>query len=125
MAISEYSRREAIDELEMDADRIVNISTAHAEIFHLERNAPTAGKSVPFEREIKELFPKARYTIPSYYRYSGSLTTPPCSEGLRWYVYPSVGTVSREQIDFYVNLIGEDARGPQPINARMVLRADD
>ena len=56
-----------------------------------------------------------------YYRYSGSLTTPPCTEGVRWYVLEATRSVSREQVSAFVDLIGEDARGPQPLNARLVL----
>jgi carbonic anhydrase len=57
----------------------------------------------------------------SYYRYTGSLTTPPCTEGVRWFVSKSIHTISVEQRDEFVELIGEDARGPQPLNSRLVL----
>ena len=57
----------------------------------------------------------------SYYRYNGSLTTPPCTEGVQWYVLKRPGHIAPEQAARFVALIGEDARGPQPINARIVL----
>ncbi len=57
----------------------------------------------------------------SYYRYNGSLTTPPCTEGVAWYVLKNPGHIAPEQAAQFVTLIGEDARGPQPINARIVL----
>ena len=57
----------------------------------------------------------------SYYRYSGSLTTPPCTEGVRWFVLKTIGHIAPEEVVKYVSLIGEDARGPQPLNARIVL----
>jgi len=57
----------------------------------------------------------------SYYRYNGSLTTPPCTEGVRWFVLKAVGHIALEQAENFVQLIGEDARGPQPLNARIVL----
>lgn len=57
----------------------------------------------------------------SYYRYNGSLTTPPCSEGVRWYVLKQSSPVSLDQQALYQQFIGNDARGPQPINARVVL----
>jgi carbonic anhydrase len=57
----------------------------------------------------------------SYYRYSGSLTTPPCTEGVRWFVLKTIGHIAPEQGVKCVSLIGEDARGPQPLNARIVL----
>jgi carbonic anhydrase len=57
-----------------------------------------------------------------YYRYSGSLTTPPCTEGVRWYVLKSNSTVSPEQASVFVDAIGENARAPQPLNSRLVLQ---
>ena len=57
----------------------------------------------------------------SYYRYNGSLTTPPCTEGVRWYVLKNPGHIAPEQAVNFVALIGEAARGPQPVNARIVL----
>ena len=57
----------------------------------------------------------------SYYRYSGSLTTPPCTEGVRWFVLKAIGDIALEQAEMFVSLIGEDARGPQPLNARVIL----
>ncbi len=57
----------------------------------------------------------------SYFRYTGSLTTPPCTEGVQWYVLKRPGHIAVEQAAKFVELIGEDARGPQPINARVVL----
>ena len=57
----------------------------------------------------------------SYYRYNGSLTTPPCTEGIQWYVLKKPGHIAAEQAATFVKLIGEDARGPQPLNARIVL----
>jgi len=86
-----------------------------------------------FEREIPEEIDKpVAYResvagIPiirvdkAYYRYNGSLTTPPCSEGVRWYVLKQSSPVSLDQQALYQQLIGDDARGPQPINARVVL----
>ena len=80
-----------------------------------------AGETVPYAHTLAEVLTMSTRDITSYYRYSGSLTTPPCSEGLRWYVIPMAATISKEQVDNYIALIGKDARGPQPINARIVL----
>jgi carbonic anhydrase len=57
----------------------------------------------------------------AYFRYSGSLTTPPCSEGVRWFILKKISHISQRQVDRFVEIIGEDARGPQPQRARIVL----
>ena len=80
-----------------------------------------AGETVPYAHALAQVLTMSTRDITSYYRYSGSLTTPPCSEGLRWYVIPMAATISQEQVDNYIALIGKDARGPQPLNARIVL----
>jgi len=79
-----------------------------------------AGKSEPFDIPVGDLavVPDGR----AHYRYSGSLTTPPCTEGVRWLILEETGSLSSEQVETFVNLIGEDARGPQPLNGRLVLR---
>jgi len=78
-----------------------------------------AGTSKPLDTPIAELEIMPAST--AHYRYSGSLTTPPCTEGVLWLVLEATGSVSREQVDKFVKLIGEDARGPQPLNGRRVV----
>ncbi|MGF1501480.1 MAG: carbonic anhydrase [Paracoccaceae bacterium] len=52
-------------------------------------------------------------------RYSGSLTTPPCSEGVSWFVFAEHAEVSRAQVAAFVELLGYNARPPQPLNDRL------
>ena len=57
-----------------------------------------------------------------YYTYNGSLTTPPCSEGVLWVVLKNPITASREQIDRFHDEMGADTNRPiQPRNARTIL----
>jgi len=81
--------------------------------------APEAGRSAPIDLDFRKL--KIYRDHLSYYRYSGSLTTPPCTEGVRWFVLKAVTTISPAQAARFVSFIGEDARGPQPINARVIV----
>lgn len=48
-----------------------------------------------------------------FYVYSGSLTTPPCTEGVTWMIYSSPLSVSAEQADAFERLIGPNARPSQ------------
>ncbi len=57
----------------------------------------------------------------SYYHFSGSLTTPPCSEDVQWYVLQTPVEVSAEQIKKFVSLVGHNARPTQPLNDREVI----
>lgn len=58
-----------------------------------------------------------------YYRYNGSLTTPPCTEGVRWIVMKEPMTVSKEQLHAFTSTLGfANNRPVQAVNARPVLR---
>ncbi|MBU0946840.1 MAG: carbonic anhydrase family protein [Proteobacteria bacterium] len=59
----------------------------------------------------------------SYYRFNGSLTTPPCSEGVKWMVFKNPVPVSKAQAEKFHTLMGGDNNRPvQPVNARPVLQ---
>ena len=57
-----------------------------------------------------------------YFLYNGSLTTPPCTEGVLWIVMKQPIIVSPDQIQHYRDLLGFDNNRPvQPHNSRIVL----
>ncbi len=57
----------------------------------------------------------------AYYHFSGSLTTPPCSEGVNWFVLESPLQVSQQQVDRFLEVIGANARPVQSLNGRVVM----
>jgi len=58
----------------------------------------------------------------SYYRFSGSLTTPPCTEGVRWFLLKKPVSISKEQVEKFLNTMNHPNNRPiQNINAREVL----
>lgn len=58
-----------------------------------------------------------------YYRYNGSLTTPPCSEGVSWFVMKNADTTSKEQVDKFVRAMKHANNRPvQPVNARVIIQ---
>lgn len=54
------------------------------------------------------------------YHYNGSLTTPPCSEGVKWTVFAEPISVSQEQIDLFASVFPDNHRPVQPWNDRDV-----
>jgi carbonic anhydrase len=72
---------------------------------------------VPFDPST--LLPTAR----GYYRYMGSLTTPPCSEGLTWTVFRTPIEASPEQIRQFAALFPHNARPVQSLNRRFPLES--
>jgi carbonic anhydrase len=53
-----------------------------------------------------------------FYTYSGSLTTPPCSEGVHWMVLTAPITMSVEQLAAFSDIFSLNARPVQPLNER-------
>lgn len=56
-----------------------------------------------------------------YYIYNGSLTTPPCSEGVRWLVLKTPSLVSNHEVEIFAARYPHNARPIQPRNGRQVL----
>lgn len=58
-----------------------------------------------------------------YYRFNGSLTTPPCSEGVHWLVMKNSATASKQQIEDFMQVLHEPNNRPlQAVNARTILQ---
>jgi len=58
----------------------------------------------------------------AYFRFSGSLTTPPCSEGVRWLVMKNPVTVSKEQVAAFEGILHHANNRPvQPLNGRVIV----
>lgn len=55
-----------------------------------------------------------------YYNFSGSLTTPPCSENVNWNVLSTRVEVSQVQVDAFTSLFPLSIRPVQPLNGRMI-----
>ncbi len=56
-----------------------------------------------------------------YYRFNGSLTTPPCSEGVKWMVMKTPLSISKAQVEKFSHAVhGHNNRPVQPVNARVV-----
>jgi carbonic anhydrase len=70
--------------------------------------------------DINQLLPKDK----SYYTFEGSLTTPPCTEGVKWVILKQQQSISAEQLALYHALHPENARPLQPLNDRQVFSSD-
>ena len=85
---------------------------------------------IPMEKDKEQLLNNVQINpsrlLPqnrSYYTFSGSLTTPPCSEDVTWYVLKHPVTVSAAEIERFSKLYPNDARPTQPLYDRVVFES--
>jgi carbonic anhydrase len=98
----------------------VTEGAAHPTIAQLWQDLPgDEGESNDLDGSISaaDLLPASK----DYRFYQGSLTTPPCSEGVRWLVMKESITMSADQIAALKKAIGFDNNRPvQPLNSRVI-----
>ncbi len=91
----------------------------NAQLASLAETLPKKGDTVklahPFD--VKDMLPD----YSAYYRFNGSLTTPPCTEGVRWIVLKDAKSLSSEQEKALSGMMGKNNRPVQAANARLVL----
>lgn len=80
---------------------------------HEKAAAPVAGVTI----NPADLVPSTL----NVYRFQGSLTTPPCSEGVNWHVAQSTVTASADQLRAMATIMGNNARPLQALNGRLVV----
>ncbi|HEX5393956.1 MAG TPA: carbonic anhydrase family protein [Rhodocyclaceae bacterium] len=66
--------------------------------------------------DLNRLLPADR----AYYTYMGSLTTPPCTEGVLWMVFKQPLVVTQDQVNIFSRLYRNNARPVQPNFGRLV-----
>jgi len=99
---------------------LLKAGSANATVQRIWEHIPTAeGK----EEEITGVEMNPAGLLPrdaAYYMYMGSLTAPPCTEGVTWFVLKTPVDVSSEEIDAFAKLYPHDVRPLQPLNGRIV-----
>jgi carbonic anhydrase len=81
-------------------------------------------KAAGAEMVVKDVSIDAAQLLPTslgYYAYEGSLTTPPCSEGVRWFVLKTPSNISIDDVRAFHIVHGSNVRPVQPLNGREVL----
>ncbi len=89
--------------------------TIHAIWTHLPKQKEKE-VSVPVTIDAAALLPGDK----GYYSFEGSLTTPPCSEGVRWLVLKTPVTLAAGEITAFAKIYPMNARPTQPLNGRAI-----
>ena len=75
----------------------------------------------PHNIDVKDFLPDANRR--KFYQYEGSLTSPPFTEDVNWYIMKEHTTVSQNNIDQILECAEQEQRPVQPLNRRYVLRS--
>ncbi|KAL2239841.1 alpha carbonic anhydrase 7 [Sesamum indicum] len=91
----------------------------------MKRNLKAVAEMRDVEKTIGIIDPKLiKLGSRKYYRYIGSLTTPPCTQNVIWTIVRKVRTVTREQVELIRDVVHDDseanARPIQPVHERLV-----
>jgi carbonic anhydrase len=78
--------------------------------------ATATAEDTKVELDWAAMLPAAKTTL----RYDGSLTTPPCSEGVKWNIFNHAITMSAAQINTFLEAYSGNNRPVQPTNGRVV-----
>jgi carbonic anhydrase len=70
-----------------------------------------------FEVDLNKLMPKDK----EYFHYMGSLTTPPCTENIRWIVFRNAISTSLENIQAFSDKYPKNSRPINRLNERTLL----
>lgn len=74
----------------------------------------TIGKRYNFTSDIPETF--------DHFAYTGSLTTPPCTEGVNWFIFTEPEMLSESQVEALASLMPvNNYRPAQPLNDRKII----
>jgi len=83
---------------------------------HLPQAAYDEREPAGVEIDVSALLPETL----DYFQYEGSLTTPPCSEGVSWHVLRTPIELSPAQIEAFRAIVPVNNRPVQPLHGRIV-----
>jgi carbonic anhydrase len=121
-----YSARELQDELDTGVPRPiipvvvalwVELGVLNIPLGKILDHMPTmaGNESIRLDLDITDWFQDR-----SYFHYFGSLTTPPCTEGVRFFVMRRPVAATLEQVGRFRTVLGMNARPIQALNGRVV-----
>jgi carbonic anhydrase len=99
---------------------LLDKGTDNALVEQLWTNLPAAKEK---EQDLEQVHIDAALLLPAgrgYYTFPGSLTTPPCTENVTWFVLKQPTHLSEQELKKFAQLYSNDARPTQPLNGRVV-----
>jgi carbonic anhydrase len=98
---------------------LVKVGRSNADYAPVFAHLPRPGEKIAvdaLELDLPRLLPSGK----GYYAYQGSLTTPPCSEGVNWMILKNPIVLGAGQVKAFRRLFSANARPVQPLHGRIV-----
>ena len=129
-----------VDEYYELTDSLTRTLSVVGILFEVDENAP----AYPFLKAFEAHTPGEEFDLnmkellnigsrPEFYSYPGSLTTPPCSETVNWFLLAKVQKMAPSQLDYFAQIWGENPafaggngnnREIQPLNGRTIVHGN-
>lgn len=104
------------------------IGTANKWLDSFFRDLPPNATSASRVVDLNGVYPVVGNSPGKFVQYTGSLTTPPCREGVEFHIFTAPQTISQEQLDRYPFLLSPPShptnRAIQPLNGRVIYTND-
>lgn len=103
----------------------VTVGEENATLQTILNNMPATGgdqnaNATGIQIDPTTLLPPMRHQSFDYVAFAGSLTTPPCSEGVQWYLLLDSISISAAQLSQLKGFYTDNARSPQNLNGRVI-----
>lgn len=105
--------------IQTDSDGNQQISDAWQRYFHLVSSLKSENDSTDCYLNFTALMGE---NLIDFWRYEGSLTTPPCTEGIIWTIFKQPIIILESHLQILRNIFSKSYRHPQPIYYRQVYR---
>ncbi|SER62374.1 carbonic anhydrase [Nitrosomonas sp. Nm51] len=103
----------------------IQLGEAHSGFQTVLDNTPVVGEERSDDTGIQldpaAFLPQQDHSNLEYFTLAGSLTTPPCSEGVQWYLLADPITISEAQLEQFKSFYSDNARLAQDLNGRAIL----
>ena len=119
-----------VSEYQIEGNSVLPVATIEQAVYPYLGADKTISDVEQARKSLEQVYQKAGYStvfVPAdrrYFTYMGSLTTPPCSEGVLWMVMQQPVQLATEQVNVFSRLYPMNARPIQSVAGRLIKQSN-